>query len=338
MGSKKRFSKFAFKRTPKRKKSADVTVVRNELQIQKPTMHVVDASNWVHTSFHAIPETVHDIKGQPTNAVMGFTNELIRLMERLHLNTDMIALAFDSGKTWRNSSHPSYKSGRKRHPTLLPQIPLCHEAAVQILGKQHCLSQKGMEADDIIAELAVSKQIGYNVTIHAKDQDLFQLVQNGVTVESRRRQMKLLYGIDAIRERFGVEPHQLAEYWALVGQPSDSIKGVDGVGPVKARDLLVAVGSLNAVWDPKYRDTVEKVCGERTAQKVLSPESREAAFFGKRLMQLPSPEPCPGWILPPRNSLQYRGPQEEGLNFLIETLGIIALQQNYKELCEKQRV
>eukprot|EP01064_Diplonema_japonicum_P004787 TRINITY_DN1313_c0_g1_i1.p1 TRINITY_DN1313_c0_g1~~TRINITY_DN1313_c0_g1_i1.p1 ORF type:complete len:357 (+),score=66.26 TRINITY_DN1313_c0_g1_i1:59-1129(+) len=312
------------------KRPTAAPVMRPE-ESEKPILHLVDANNWIYTSYYAMPHYIKNKDGMRTGAIMGFSRQLINLMGRLR-SKDMVALAFDSGKTWRNDLCGEYKTGRKKPISLLPQIPVCHEAAVQLLGKQHCLSQKGMEADDIIAELASLKRRDYNVTIHTKDQDFLQLVSNRITVERRMKNAFTRYGPQEVRDEFGLEPHQLAEYWALTGQSADMIRGVDGVGPLRAKNLITAVGSLDAVWDPKFKTVVSKTCGIAT-KGVLTKQSRENAFLGKRLMQLPSPEKY-DWSRPAPVDLSFGGPKKKKGAAFLSSCGFIAVGKAFAELCK----
>eukprot|EP01059_Diplonema_ambulator_P007129 TRINITY_DN16658_c3_g1_i1.p1 TRINITY_DN16658_c3_g1~~TRINITY_DN16658_c3_g1_i1.p1 ORF type:complete len:336 (+),score=51.54 TRINITY_DN16658_c3_g1_i1:102-1109(+) len=300
----------------------------------RPVLHLIDASNWIFSSFHAIPGFMKNKEGVPVNAVMGFSRQLMKLMSELRIEKDMIAVAFDSGKTWRNSTCKQYKTGRSKPENLLIQMPLCRKAAETMLGEEHCLSAPGLEADDIIAEIARTRLENSDVVIHAKDQDFYQLVGEGVFVEKKHRQEVKRIGLDEVRAEFGLEPWQLLEYWALTGQSADMISGVKGVGPLRAKNLLMAVGSLDAVWAPEFRSVVEETCGEKATQTLLTKEAKKAADLGRRLMKLPSDEPH-SWPVPKPEQLVYQGPRiATGRKFFADT-GLMSAGKTFDKLFTK---
>ena len=281
-----------------------------------PILHLVDASDWIYRSFYAMPPFLKK-HGTPTGAVIGFSSSLVTLMSSLRPG-DMIGLAFDAGKTWRNSEMPTYKTGRKSPPNLRLQIPECRRAAEALLGEQHCLSVPGMEADDIIAEIVKGHRpaMPYTIAIHTRDQDFLQLVTENITVVRKFKGAYERVGPKEVDEHFGLPPEQLACYWALVGQAADSVSGVPGVGPKTAKGIIKALGNLESVFDPKHqyehppprgrihntfqmslhsycfcchRDMLEEACGTKIA--LTLPEHERTCILGRRIMQLPSPHP-----------------------------------------------
>ena len=222
----------------------------------EPILHLIDASDWIYRSYFSIPQYL------PNNAVHGFLRALILHVECMGPK-DKLMLCFDSGRTWRNAEAPEYKTGRKSYPHLKKQLPLCRTAAQQLVGVKHCMSVVGMEADDIIAEIA--KTSDCKVAIHANDQDFLQLVNDRVCLlrkkkDEQKQEHYHVFGANEVRNTFyGLHPSELCDYWALVGQPSDAIKGVAGVGPVKAADLILTLGNIKEVFNENRRYGVGRI-------------------------------------------------------------------------------
>ncbi len=208
-----------------------------------PLVALVDGSNYLYRAFFAIPALTNS-KGFPTNAIYGFTNMLLKLLREI--NPDYVAVVFDvKGPTTRHEEFTDYKATRKPMPDdLSPQIPFIKEIirgfSIPVLEKQ------GTEADDIIGALAdEATKRGWRTVIVSGDKDLLQLIDENVTMVDTMKDKT--YDVAAVKERFGVGPDKVVEILGLMGDTSDNIPGVPGVGPKTAQRLIEEYGSLEAV-------------------------------------------------------------------------------------------
>ena len=210
---------------------------------KNPLVALVDGSNYLYRAFYAIPALTNS-KGFPTNAIYGFTNMLLKLLR--DLKPDYIVVTFDvKGPTTRHEEFTDYKATRKPMPDdLRPQIPFIKDVvrgfSISVLEKQ------GVEADDIIGTLArqASKK-GWRTAIISGDKDLMQLVDENVTMIDTMKDKT--YDVAAVKERFGVAPDKVVEILGLMGDTSDNIPGVPGIGPKTAQRLIEEYGSVEAV-------------------------------------------------------------------------------------------
>jgi DNA polymerase-1 len=210
---------------------------------KKPLVVLVDGSNYIYRAFFAIPHLTNS-KGFPTNAIYGFTNMLLKLLR--DLAPDYIVMTFDlKGPTARHEEFVDYKATRKPMPDdLIPQIPFIKDVvrglSISVLEKQ------GVEADDIIGTLAVqSSKRGWRTAVISGDKDLMQLVDKNVTMIDTMKNKT--YDVAAVRERFGVGPDKVVEILGLMGDTSDNIPGVPGIGPKTAQRLIEEYGSVEEV-------------------------------------------------------------------------------------------
>ncbi|HQM46250.1 MAG TPA: 5'-3' exonuclease H3TH domain-containing protein, partial [Smithellaceae bacterium] len=215
----------------------------NDDQHHLPLLALVDGSNYLYRAFYAIPALTNS-KGFPTNAIYGFTTMLMKLMR--DLDPDYIVMTFDlKGPTVRHEEFEDYKATRKPMPDdLIPQVPFIKEVvrgfSVYILEKQ------GIEADDLIGTLtAQAGEKGWRTVIISGDKDLMQLVDEQVTMIDTMKEK--IYDIEAVKEKFGVVPDKVPEILGLMGDVSDNIPGVPGVGPKTATRLIEEYGSVEKV-------------------------------------------------------------------------------------------
>ncbi len=206
-------------------------------------IYLIDGSNYLYRSFYAIRE-LSNSRGFPTNAVYGFTNMLIKLL-REHA-PPYIIVTFDlQGPTFRHETYDQYKATRKPTPeALIAQIP-----SIKEMIRGFCipiLEQQGIEADDLIGTLARRfAGEGRKVVIISGDKDMMQLISPEVTMIDTMTDRT--YDETAVRERFGVEPEKVPEILGLMGDLSDNIPGVPGIGPKGARRLIEDYGSIDEV-------------------------------------------------------------------------------------------
>jgi DNA polymerase-1 len=208
-----------------------------------PVVALVDGSNYVYRAFYAIPQLTNS-KGFPTNAIYGFTNMLLKLLR--DLQPDYIVVTFDlKGPTLRHDEFADYKATRKPMPdTLIPQIPFIKDVvrglSITVLEKQ------GIEADDVIGTLAASaSRLGWKTILVSGDKDLMQLIDENVTMIDTMKDKT--YDVAAVKERFGVSPDKVMEILGLMGDASDNIPGVPGIGPKTAQRLIEEYGSVEEI-------------------------------------------------------------------------------------------
>lgn len=210
----------------------------------KPHIYLIDGYGFVFRAYHSLPPLTRK-DGTPVGAVMGFTNMLLKMVKGN--GADYIAVVFDSGrKTFRNDIYPEYKANRPPAPDdLIPQFPLVREAATAM--NVPIIEMVGYEADDIIATYArLAREKNYKLTIVSSDKDLMQLVGDD-GVEMFDPMKNKVIGVPQVVEKFGVNPDKVLDVLSLMGDSSDNIPGVPGIGPKTAAELIQQFGSLDEV-------------------------------------------------------------------------------------------
>ena len=208
-------------------------------------MHLIliDGSGFIFRAFHALPPMTRP-DGTPVNAVFGFTNMLAKLLKE-HVGTH-IAVIFDAGRlTFRNRLYDAYKAHRPPAPEeLIPQFALVREAT-EAFGVP-AIELADWEADDLIAAYTLAAtNIGGQVTIVSSDKDLMQLIRPGVDMLDPIKQKSI--GPAEVMEKFGVMPNKMVEVQALIGDSTDNVPGVPGIGPKGAALLINEFGDVEAV-------------------------------------------------------------------------------------------
>ncbi|RLP95394.1 DNA polymerase I [Micromonospora sp. BL4] len=214
-----------------------------------PRLLLVDGHSMAYRAFFALPvENFSTTTGQPTNAVYGFTSMLINVLR--DEQPTHIVVAFDvSRRSFRTDKYAEYKAGRSETPTdFKGQVSLVKEvlAALQI----PVVEKEGFEADDVIATLACqARDQGMSVLISSGDRDAFQLVDDQITVLYPRKGVSDLARMDpaAIEAKYGVAPQQYRDLAALVGETSDNLPGIPGVGPKTAAKWITTYGGVEGV-------------------------------------------------------------------------------------------
>lgn len=215
----------------------------------RPLLLLIDGHSMAYRAFFALPvENFSTRTGQPTNAVYGFTAMLANLLR--DEGPTHVAVAFDAGRTtFRTEQYPAYKGTRDATPQEFQgQVPLIREILETM--RVTTLQKEGFEADDIIATLATQAQSdGMDVLVCTGDRDALQLVADDVTVLYPRKGVSDLvrFTPDGVREKYGVPPASYPDLAALVGESSDNLPGVPGVGPKTAAKWILAHGGLDGV-------------------------------------------------------------------------------------------
>lgn len=203
----------------------------------RPRLFLMDGSSYLYRAFYAIRH-LSNSKGLPTNATYGFTQMLLRVLKEHR--PDYLAIVFDSkAPTFRSEVYKEYKVNRPPMPeSLAPQIPYIKKI---IEGYRIAtLEMEGYEADDLIGTVAKGLESEVDVVIITGDKDILQLVSDRIVVYDTMKERR--YGVEEVKERFGVRPEQVVEVMGLAGDPIDNIPGIPGIGEKTAIDLIKAFG------------------------------------------------------------------------------------------------
>ena len=224
-----------------------------------PTLYLIDGHALAYRMYFALTaggsnQRWQTSKGEPTAGIYGFARELIRILEQE--KPEYMAVAFDTGKTFRHEMFSEYKATRAKMPDdLRPQIERIRQM-VDIFNLPR-LEMEGYEADDVLGSVAkVAAEEGLGVKIITGDRDLLQLVNQRTAVYVAGDDKTYVTDQDVANSKFGVPPNQVVDYKAIVGDKSDNIPGVLGVGEKTASRLLEQYGSLDEIY--AHLDEVEK--------------------------------------------------------------------------------
>jgi DNA polymerase-1 len=226
-------------------------------------VYLVDGSAYIFRAFHALPPMTR-ADGTPVNAVYGFANMLSKLVE--DSDADFLAVIFDTArKTFRSDIYPEYKAHRPPAPDeLIPQFDLIREATRAY--SLPCLELEGFEADDLIATYARhAVEQGFDVTIVSSDKDLMQLVGPGVRMLDPMKNKFI--GPAEVVEKFGVAPDRVVDVQALLGDSTDNVPGIKGIGEAPAAQLINEFGSLDELF---------KAAKDPEAVKAMAVEKADA--------------------------------------------------------------
>ncbi len=238
-------------------------------------LYLVDGYGFVFRAFHSMPP-LSRADGLPIGAVYGFTNMLFKFLA--NHEADMLAVVLDAGqKTFRHDIFPEYKSNRPEPPQeLILQFPIIRDVVEAFNVK--VLEKRGFEADDLIATYAkLAKSQGIEVKIVSSDKDLMQLIEEGISMYDAMKDKNIA---DAeVIAKFGVKPNQVLDILSLIGDSSDHIPGVKGIGIKTAAELINEFGSLDGVYQ-----NLDKIKQERRRQMLV--EGKEKAYLSKKLISL----------------------------------------------------
>ena len=218
------------------------TMDTSHVNKEQPPFILVDGSYYLFRTYHALPKTMQNSQGLVTNAIRGTLNALLKLMRRYH--PTHMAVCFDTkSPTFRHAMSEEYKANRpKMDVELAEQIPYIHSLVVA-LGIP-LLRIEGAEADDIIGTLAHRAVAeGHHVVISTGDKDMMQLINDCVILEDSFTGK--VTDSAGVVEKFGINPNQMIDFLTLMGDSSDGIKGVPGIGKKTAKDLLNEYGNID---------------------------------------------------------------------------------------------
>ena len=213
----------------------------------KPLL-VMDGDSFTHRAYHALPGSMRREDGGPANALIGFSDMLMRLWRDQRPRTVLVAWDTLDVPTYRHEALDAYQSGRVFDDELLEQLDLL-PGLVASIGFA-CAKAAGFEADDFLAAAAAHEEAaGGTALVATSDRDAFQLVTDRVTVLQPAKGGPVRIGPAEVRERYGVDPAQVPDFIALRGDPSDKIPGARGIGTKRGAELLAQYGSLDAMLE-----------------------------------------------------------------------------------------
>ena len=252
--------------------------------MSKGKLVLIDGHALAFQAFHALPADMATPRGELTNAVYGFTSMLLNVIR--DEQPDYVVVAFDTGETFRHDEYAEYKAHRSRMPQELADQM---ERIRQVIEAMDIpiVEAEGFEADDVLGTLSCQAAgQGISSLIVTGDSDLFQLVTPDVRVllAGRRSSDTRAYDQAGIRQRYGLEPKQLIDYKALIGDTSDNIPGVRGVGAKTATPLLQKYGTVEGIYEH-----LDEITAKR-ARDALE-KGQAVAFLSKRLVTIRTDAP-----------------------------------------------
>jgi DNA polymerase-1 len=239
------------------------------------TLYLIDGYGFLFRAFHSLPPLT-SLDGTPIGAIYGFVNMLYKFISKHE--ADMIAVVLDSGqKNFRHEIYTEYKANRPSPPEeLIVQFPIVREAidAFNIIS----IEKSGYEADDLIAAYAKeAEKQGYKVKIISSDKDLMQLVSENISMYDAMRDKVI--DAQAVVDKFGVGPELVLDILSILGDSSDNVPGIKGVGQKTAEELLKSFGTLDGIYN-----NLEQIKQERRKQLLI--DGKANAYLSKKLINL----------------------------------------------------
>ena len=294
----------------------------------KPTLYLIDGSAIAYRSyFGMIRNRLTTSNGQPTGATYAFVKSLLKIINER--KPDYIGMVFDAPeKTFRHKIYPEYKATREAMPDdLVSQLPQMFKITEAM--NIPVIISPGYEADDIIGTLVLeAKKKGISVFMVTGDKDFMQLLGYDIYMykpASGNKDVEIISS-DEVVEKWGVRPDQIADYLGLVGDSSDNIPGVKGIGPAKARPLLREFGTVEGVIE-----NLDKIENARVANMVK--EGSESAKFSKMLATIKTDVPLDVSI----DNLKSASVNESSLNKIFEELEFFTLIKSFQKSEEKEK-
>lgn len=280
------------------------------------SLTLIDGSGFIFRAYHTMPPLTNP-EGTPVGAVYGFTNMLMRYMEKQQ--TDAVLVVFDASRdTFRNRLYDKYKANRDDPPEdLVPQFALTRESA-KALGLP-IAEVKDVEADDVIASYCKTAcEQGIEVTIVSSDKDLMQLVTDCVSMYDPMKQKKI--GPAEVVEKFGVPPEKVVEVLALMGDSSDNVPGVPGIGPKTAAQLIEEYGDVETLLA-----RAEEIKQQKRRESLI--ESADQARLSKQLVILKNDVELPHAL----DALLLKNPDPKQLGEFLAAQGFKSLVSRVKQ-------
>ena len=289
---------------------------------KRRTFAVIDGNSLMHRAFHAVPPTMNAPDGRPTNAIFGFLNMFLKMIDAF--NPDGVVVAFDKGKPRvRMEMLPQYKAQRPpMDPDLHAQFPMIKE----LLGALNVpiLQSEGWEGDDILGTMArLGEQAGCDMLLVTGDRDMYQLVTEHVNVVSTRKGLSdvAIMTPESVDDLYhGITPALVPDFYGLKGDTSDNIPGVPGIGPKKASALIAQYGSLDEVI--AHADEVKGKMGENLRAHI------DDALLSRKVATIRTDAP----VELDFDATSFPAFSADEVSAALGTLGITAMQNRFLAL------
>lgn len=289
---------------------------------KRRTFAVIDGNSLMHRAFHAVPPTMNAPDGRPTNAIFGFLNMFLKMIDAF--NPDGVVVAFDKGKPRvRMEMLPQYKAQRPpMDPDLHVQFPMIKEllAALNV----PILQSEGWEGDDILGTMArLGEQAGCDMLLVTGDRDMYQLVTEHVNVVSTRKGLSdvAIMTPESVDDLYhGITPALVPDFYGLKGDTSDNIPGVPGIGPKKASALIAQYGSLDEVI--AHADEVKGKMGENLRAHI------DDALLSRKVATIRTDAP----VELDFEATSFPAYSADEVSAALGTLGITAMQNRFLAL------
>ncbi len=289
---------------------------------KRRTFAVIDGNSLMHRAFHAVPPTMNAPDGRPTNAIFGFLNMFLKMIDAF--NPDGVVVAFDKGKPRvRMEMLPQYKAQRPpMDPDLHAQFPMIKEllAALNV----PILQSEGWEGDDILGTMArLGEQAGCDMLLVTGDRDMYQLVTEHVNVVSTRKGLSdvAIMTPESVDDLYhGITPALVPDFYGLKGDTSDNIPGVPGIGPKKASALIAQYGNLDEVI--AHADEVKGKMGENLRAHI------DDALLSRKVATIRTDAPVEFDF----EATSFPAYSADEVSAALGTLGITAMQNRFLAL------
>lgn len=289
---------------------------------KRRTFAVIDGNSLMHRAFHAVPPTMNAPDGRPTNAIFGFLNMFLKMIDAF--NPDGVVVAFDKGKPRvRMEMLPQYKAQRPpMDPDLHAQFPMIKE----LLGALNVpiLQSEGWEGDDILGTMArLGEEAGCDMLLVTGDRDMYQLVTEHVNVVSTRKGLSdvAIMTPESVDDLYhGITPALVPDFYGLKGDTSDNIPGVPGIGPKKASALIAQYGNLDEVI--AHADEVKGKMGENLRAHI------DDALLSRKVATIRTDAP----VELDFEATSFPAFSADEVSAALSTLGITAMQNRFLAL------
>lgn len=289
---------------------------------KRRTFAVIDGNSLMHRAFHAVPPTMSAPDGRPTNAIFGFLNMFLKMIDAF--NPDGVVVAFDKGKPRvRMEMLPQYKAQRPpMDPDLHVQFPMIKELLTAL--NVPILQSEGWEGDDILGTMArLGEEAGCDMLLVTGDRDMYQLVTEHVNVVSTRKGLSdvAIMTPESVDDLYhGITPALVPDFYGLKGDTSDNIPGVPGIGPKKASALIAQYGSLDEVI--AHADEVKGKMGENLRAHI------DDALLSRKVATIRTDAP----VELDFEATSFPAFSSDEVSAALGTLGITAMQNRFLAL------
>lgn len=289
---------------------------------KRRTFAVIDGNSLMHRAFHAVPPTMNAPDGRPTNAIFGFLNMFLKMIDAF--NPDGVVVAFDKGKPRvRMEMLPQYKAQRPpMDPDLHAQFPMIKELLTAL--NVPILQSEGWEGDDILGTMArLGEEAGCDMLLVTGDRDMYQLVTEHVNVVSTRKGLSdvAIMTPESVDDLYhGITPALVPDFYGLKGDTSDNIPGVPGIGPKKASALIAQYGSLDEVI--AHADEVKGKMGENLRAHI------DDALLSRKVATIRTDAP----VELDFEATSFPAFSSDEVSAALDTLGITAMQNRFLAL------